>query len=204
MNKLFSLLLAMVSMCICSCSDDEDTYQAATWPAEVQDAVLLEIKAQNVECRLLCYTSRYEYLDRSGAVIHYPDGSEQGYYQKDKQTYYAVLMVPNTCTVGSAFRESEQTYGDIDFAYNVAYTSGKVGYLDNLQNVIRSIWSVEWKRSYKRVANGCYYYLTQYKLEAYTLVLVTIVPMDAEADGVEPYVDDLWEYANSGSFDFDD
>lgn len=205
MKKLFSLLLAMVSMCFCSCSDDEDMYQAGTWTAEVQDAVLLEIKAQNAECRLLCYISRYEYLDKSGAVIHYPDGSEQGRYQKDKQTYYAVLMIPNTCTLDSSFRESEKSYGDINFAHDVAYKAGKVGVLDSLQNIIKSIWSVDWKRSYKRIANGCYYYLTQYKLEAYTLVLVTIVPMnsDGEVDGAEPYVGDLWEIPSS-HYDFDD
>ena len=186
MKKLLSLLLAMVSIPLGACTDHEEAYQAATWPAEVQDAVLAKIKEQNPQCKLLAYISQYEYKQKvnSGRVHMEPPPAVA---EKQKRTYYALLIAPKPVDL-ECFIICKLPHTPLDkvndFARNMKVLNSGI-----------SSWEVDWSRGRKKVTNHSFYYISQYALENYSLVFVEIQPRGHyKVDPSAPNREDLWQW----------
>lgn len=188
MKKLFSFLFAMVSMQFVACSDYGEVYQAATWPAEMQDAVLAKIKEQNPQCKLLAYISQYEYQQKvnRGRVRMEPPPAVA---EKQKRTFYALLMAPNPVDL-TRFINRKLPLTPLskvnDFARNMQVLPSDI-----------SSWEVEGNmgRGFKKGTEHSYYYVSQYTLENYSLIFVEIHPKGHyKVDPSAPNREDLWQW----------
>lgn len=187
MKKLLSLLLAMVSIPLGACTDHEEAYQAATWPAEVQDAVLVKIKELCPQCKLLAYISQYDYNQTAnrGRVRMTPPPAV---LEKQKRTYYALLMAPNPCDLKGHFVPRKVPPTSLskvnEFARNMKVLSSDV-----------SSWEVDWGMGYKKAGERSYYYISKYTLENYCLLFVEICPKGHyKVDPSAPNREDLWQW----------
>jgi hypothetical protein len=187
MKKLLSLLLAMVSIPLGACTDHEEVYQAATWPAEVQDAVLVKIKELCPQCKLLAYISQYDYNQTAnkGRVRMTPPPSVQ---EKQKRTYYALLMAPKPCDLKGHFINRKVPPTSLskvnEFARNMKVLSSDV-----------SLWEVDGSMGYKKAGERSYYYISKYTLENYCLLFVKICPKGHyKVDPSAPNREDLWQW----------